>query len=278
MLFRSAIVLSVLLVSGIPSIGQACEFDSPNEDALARCLIRPIKRGGNLGPTPTSLPTALKALVGKPMTIDIAKLRKYLSDNAIKEADIGGSLAQDTDRLRFFVIHDTSSPEIKAESFPANINEATWTSNNLANWISSPLEVHMYVNRLGNSATKNNFNTLARGTKYEVAKYITDPIEREKARAKRAGLFIHTELIQPRRKSKPTTFYDLAPTPGFTNKQLDRLALLYIAASYRSNRWLLPAFHAAVDATIPDAHDDPQNFDLDYWLRSVSLLVSKAKK
>ena len=26
--------------------------------------------------------------------------------------------------------------------------------------------------------------------------------------------------------------------------------------------WLIPAFHAAIDEGLPDAHDDPQNFDL----------------
>ena len=34
-----------------------------------------------------------------------------------------------------------------------------------------------------------------------------------------------------------------------------------LAILSHGRRWLIPAFHATVDAGIPDAHDDPQNFD-----------------
>ena len=53
--------------------------------------------------------------------------------------------------------------------------------------------------------------------------------------------------------------------PGFTAAQYDRLALLYILASVRGGRWLIPGFHAVIDSGIPDAHDDPQNFDMAAW-------------
>jgi hypothetical protein len=95
--------------------------------------------------------------------------------------------------------------------------------------------------------------------------------------AERANQFLHIEMIQPRRKSKPTTFFDLAPTPGMSPKQLERLALLYVAASLRAGRWLLPAFHCAVDTPLPDAHDDPQNFDLDLWLGGLSTLLAELR-
>ena len=36
---------------------------------------------------------------------------------------------------------------------------------------------------------------------------------------------------------------------------------------------MVPAFHAAVDAGIPDAHDDPQNFDLAHWAKRLNLLL-----
>jgi hypothetical protein len=57
----------------------------------------------------------------------------------------------------------------------------------------------------------------------------------------------------------------IAPSPGFTAAQMDRLALIYVVASVRRGSWMIPAFHAAVDAGISDAHDDPQNFDLADW-------------
>jgi hypothetical protein len=106
---------------------------------------------------------------------------------------------------------------------------------------------------------------------------IANPEQRKQTGRNRGGMFVHVELVQPRRKSHPKTFFDLAPSPGFTQKQLDRLALLYVVASYRAQKWLLPAYHAAVDATMAGAHDDPQNFDVAAWLTSVSHLLSQLK-
>jgi hypothetical protein len=257
---------------------QQCPFDSTDENQLARCLIRPVSRGGNVGQTPATLPDVLIDLIGKPINIDLVKLRQHLTDSGISESAIGGTLIQDTTKVRYFVIHDTSSPEIGGADFPANMNDATWVSNKLSNWLSTSAPVHMYVNRVGQSATKTNFSAVARGTKYEFGRDIANLQQRQQARQRRGGLFVHIELIQPRRKSNPNTFFDLGPTPGFTQEQLDRLALLYIAASYRSKRWLLPAFHASVDATIADAHDDPQNFDISTWLNSVKTLLEKVKQ
>jgi hypothetical protein len=64
----------------------------------------------------------------------------------------------------------------------------------------------------------------------------------------------------------------LAPDPGFTPAQYDRLALLYIAASVRKGTWLIPAFHAVLDTGFANGHDDPQNFSLADWSASLSRL------
>jgi hypothetical protein len=278
MILRITLVILLVVLAFGPVWAQQCPFDSPDQTRLARCLIRPVSRGGNVEQPPDALPGVLKDLIGKPITIDLERLRQFLTDNGIKESDIGGTLKQDTTKVRFFVIHDTSSPEIQQSEFPANINDASWSSNKLSNWLSTSTPVHMYVNRVGLSATKANFSLVARGTKYESGKDIANAALRLEARQKRGGLFVHIELIQPRRKSNPHTFFDLGPTPGFSKKQLERLALLYVAASYRSKHWLLPAFHASVDATIADAHDDPQNFDNSAWLDSVATLIDKVKQ
>ena len=82
------------------------------------------------------------------------------------------------------------------------------------------------------------------------------------------GLFVHTELIQPRHRDpdKGGPKNDaLAPEPGFTVAQYDRLALLYVSASVQHGTWLIPGYHCAIDAGIPDGHDDPQHFDLAFW-------------
>jgi len=68
---------------------------------------------------------------------------------------------------------------------------------------------------------------------------------------------------------------NVAPVPGFSDQQLDRLALLYVAASVRRGQWLIPAFHAVLDIGIPDAHDDPQNFDLGRWDSRLGALLGE---
>jgi len=51
--------------------------------------------------------------------------------------------------------------------------------------------------------------------------------------------------------------------------------LLYTIASVRRGNWLIPAFHAAIDAEIPNGHDDPLNFDIDSFADSLDRLAEK---
>jgi hypothetical protein len=37
--------------------------------------------------------------------------------------------------------------------------------------------------------------------------------------------------------------------------------------------WLIPAYHSAIDAGIKDAHDDPQNFELEKFAVQLSRLL-----
>ncbi len=242
-----------------------CPFGSTDVDQLARCLIRPVKMFGNLGPAPAALPAPLDGLIGKPVDITTARLKEYLLAHSITEASIGGSLSTPLTAPRYFVIHDTSSPYFKNDPFPANINDATFSGNRLSRW--EPVKVaHIYVNRLGESVAASNFDRTVGATKFE-------------RKPGRKGLFLHVELIQPRRRNPSGGANNdaIAPTPGFPNKQLERLALLYVAASVRRGQWLLPGFHASIDAGIPDAHDDPQNFDLNVWLASLQMLLAELR-
>ena len=63
------------------------------------------------------------------------------------------------------------------------------------------------------------------------------------------------------------------PKPGFSKAQYRMLAALYVYASARAGHWLIPAFHATVDAGIPDAHDDPQNFELKQFAAELEKLL-----
>lgn len=280
MILRIASVFSILfaLAAGVGA-QQQCPFDSTDEIRLARCLVRPALPGGNPGTIPAELPEVLKNLIGKPMDIDPAKLRRFLTDNGINPNSVGGAIAQDMTRARFFVIHDTSSPEIRAATFPANINQADWSGNRLSSWVNSSTPTHIFVNRVGESLMKTNFATLVRATKFEAGLDLPAGTARTQARTRRGGMFVHIELVQPRRRSRPnSSFFDIAPTPGFTPKQLERLALLYVVASVRSRRWLSPAFHLSVDTPIRDAHDDPQNFQMEIWLGSLKTLLDKLRQ
>lgn len=256
-----------------------CPFDLSDENVLARCLIRSVLRGGESGPIPSELPQTLKELIGQPMNVSLVKLQQYLADNGIPDPSVGGEVKQDMTKARFFVIHDTSWPEISAASFPSNMNESSWGGNKLSNWVRSETPTHVFVNRVGESAMKANFKDVVGATRYEAGRDFSDPTTRRQARDRRRGLFVHIELIQPRRRSDPNSaYFDIAPSPGFTRQQLDRLALLYVVASVRSDRWLLPSFHLSVDATIAGAHDDPQNFEMEIWLASLSTLLGKLRQ
>ena len=59
--------------------------------------------------------------------------------------------------------------------------------------------------------------------------------------------------------------------------QYDRLALLYTIASVRAGRWLIPAYHAAIDAGIRNGHDDPMGFDAESFGNSLKLLIEKLR-
>jgi hypothetical protein len=69
----------------------------------------------------------------------------------------------------------------------------------------------------------------------------------------------------------------IAPVPGFSDAQLERLALVYVAASLRRSRWLIPAFHAVIDHEYVGGHDDPQQFDLEKWAGFVQRFNDKLK-
>ena len=63
----------------------------------ARCLMRPVLKGGSLGPE-RALPALLERLVGQPVAVSKDSLRRYLRAHGITESDpkrkseIGGSL------------------------------------------------------------------------------------------------------------------------------------------------------------------------------------------
>jgi hypothetical protein len=267
-----------------------CAFDdallsyagTPQEQA--KCLLRPVLIGGRLGMALKKLPAPLDKLLGKPLSVTQAALRRFLAAQHINEADLGGSLSDPVSRAnpsdpeaplaRYFVIHDVSTPNYLDDPFPPDINEASWIWNDLSRkWLGKKV-THVYISRTGESITAVDFKTQLpdphHGTKFA----------RDRLRNRGKGLYLHVELIQPRRRDQRGLPGNdrLAPTPGFTDAQLKRLAFVYLAASVRRGEWMIPAFHAAVDAGIADAHDDPQNFDTKRWANHLRALLESITK
>lgn len=281
-------LISVSFVNAQAESSKACQFNQQTLQFVgtpveqARCLLRKVKILGAVGEPLKKLPAPLEKLIGKPIEIKKERLREFLRANKIEEKDLGGSLdlplskaklpnGEETEAL-YFLIHDTSSPYLKDEPFPLEINDKSWRGNDLKIWLSQPV-AHVFVNRAGESLAVVEFQETVKkgfGTKFA----------RDFLKAEAKGLQIHIELVQPRRRDpaiKNPNNDAIAPQPGFTKKQYERLALLYVAASVRRGSWLIPAFHAATDAGIKDAHDDPQNFDLKLWATELKELLKKLK-
>ena len=247
----------------------------------AKCLLRMAAPTGGLTPE-KPLPQLLEQLVGRTTTITPAALGAYLMRVGINPADIGGadltkplSVTAADKPAAYFVIHDTSTPNYLTESFGPEIDSPSWSFNaNLKRWQMGDQSIaHLFIARTGNSVTALDYGTPWRATRTESC--VLGVVSR--------GLFIHNELVQPRRSNprlKPGNdgLAPSAPFSPFLSAQLDRLALAYIAASVRAHHWLIPAFHASIDEAIPGGHDDPRDFDLTDWAGRVGRVIDEIGK
>jgi hypothetical protein len=238
----------------------------------AKCLLRSVFQYGKLGEPLAQIPAPLDDLIGRPVVVNPQTFRSFIAVRGIAVSDLGGNLFEPLsktlwgDFADYFVIHDTSTPVYQPnEEFPATINELSWNQRLLQALVRNE-NAHVFIDRTGSSKTAVGFASPLRTTVFEK---LRQPARR--------GLFLGIELIQPRKLDR-RGIDATAPNPGFTEPQLDRLALTYIAASVRRGQWMIPAFHAAVDAGLPNAHDDPQNFDLKLWAQRVRLLLDAIVK
>ena len=247
----------------------------------ARCLMRGMDSSRNLGPELESLPPALASRVGSETGLPGREsLSAFLSKQNL-EWDFAAYLWQPLSRAgdndpaapmaRYFVIHDTSGPNYGHRSFPADMDDTSHI-NDLTHFECSDGygKAHVVINRAGGMLLNHELATPWRETKFELAANFSGELK---------GLFLHTELVQPRRSAAHRGRNDaLAPNPGFTAAQYDRLALLYTIASVRAGHWLIPAFHAALDADSPNGHDDPMNFDIASFAASLDRVVGSLQK
>lgn len=255
-------------------IRQIMQFRGPVQDQAA-CLLRTVQPWGRMPLQPAVLPDSLRWLMDSPTAIWKAPLRQWLVSHGVSERDLGGSLdaplssAQGQDgkvvSARYFVIHDTSWPWLNGGAFPPETDEHV---NDLAIYAhATTAQAHVFVNRLGQTFTAHGFDEAWRATKLEL-RAIGAPAK---------GLFLHIELVQPRRRdpSGPAGNDALAPSPGFTVAQYDALALLYMVASVRAGTGLIPGLHGALDEGMADGHDDPQHFELDAFGAALARLEAQ---
>lgn len=247
----------------------------------AKCLLSPVKPVGHLGPPLAELPAILAERVGQPSGLpERTTLRAWLAERGM-ELPLGASLdqivsfARDNDRssrpASYFVIHDTSTPNYGALPWPRNIDEDPQV-NNLARYAcANDIErAHVFINRAGAILLAHDFSVPWRATKFEMATNFAGDLK---------GLFLHVELVQPRRRDPKFRGRNdfLAPQPGFTRAQYDALALVFVVASVTAGFWLVPAYHSVIDEGIRNKHDDPQNFELEAFAASLARLLRELK-
>ena len=262
-----------------------CDFDPARlsfagEPAQqAKCLLTPVNPVGRLGAPLEILPEVLAERVGAARGLpERNSLREWLRAKGM-ETPLGESLeqavsfARDNDRssraAAYFVIHDTSTPNYGSLPWPRNIDDDPKINDLDRYTCANDIErAHVFINRAGAILLAHDFAIPWRATKFEMATNFAGALK---------GLFLHIELVQPRRRhpkfGRGNDF--LAPEPGFTRAQYDALALVYAVASVRAGSWLVPAYHSVLDDGIRNKHDDPQNFALGAFAESLQRLLAE---
>lgn len=260
-----------------------CRFDprtllfegTPLEQA--RCLLRKVEPLGIK--KPQTIPPVIEALLREDdlpgpahLAAALAAFPQPYQDYARAHAADPPSVTRQGLPLLYFVIHDTSEPFFGSAAFPRHLDTDP-AVNSFAAYMDQtfgPQPVaHVFLSRGGQIWAGHEFAEGWRATKLESR--MVGPAAR--------GRFAHIETVQPRRYLPG--FIDRShtqgPRPGFSKAQYRQLAALYVYASARAHIWLIPAFHSNVDDGIPDAHDDPQNFELKKFAHALDQLNKQAK-
>lgn len=253
----------------------------------ARLLLRQPLPKGDVSCMPPKIDDAFLNLLTTDFKLKENKLRRYLNANQINVSEVGGNInrkistilnsKQQKVNARYFIIHDVSYEE-RGSVFPNNIDSTSYKANQFDYWthlqevVQKRYIAHVFINRPGESKTYVDFKDRKGTTKFEQKEF--------NKKSGLAGLYLSVELIQPRlRPNTNTTYFSIAPEEGFTRKQYERLALVYIVAGFRNKGWLIPAFHICIDEMLhPDSHDDPQNFDFSVFTDSVLKTISDIEK
>lgn len=282
---KSFLILPLLMLA-VPAsaeeIGE-CRFSretltfAGDRTEQATCLLRKIELLAVRKPQP--LPKVIRRLMenadGPTAAQKAAALAAFPEPYRTYAAEWANAALSCTDEglpALYFVIHDTSTPFYANEPFPKRLNQDLKV-NDFTPYMNGSIArepvAHIFLNRVGQIWAGHEFQEAWRATKLESR--VIGPRAR--------GRMVHIETVQPRRflpgaESRGQTY---APKPGFTRDQYRMLAALYVYTSARAGSWLIPAQHNTVDAGIPEAHDDPQNFQLKHFAKELEKLVAKPR-
>lgn len=283
---RKIIAFALASLAVAPALAQAqaqpigeCQFDptsltfagTPLEQA--RCLLRKIelkavRKEQALPPVIIKLMSEGGTPIAAQKAAALAAFPEPYRTYARQYADAPVSHTEEGQPLLYFVIHDTSHPFYANEPFRKRLDQ-DWKVNDFTPYMDQTFAkapvAHIFLNRVGQIWAGHEFQEPWRATKLE------SRVVGSRAR----GRFVHIETVQPRRflPGATTRAETYGPKPGFTKEQYRMLAALYVYVSARAGRWLIPAQHNTVDSTIPEAHDDPQNFDLKAFGKELDRLV-----
>ena len=200
----------------------ACDFDAetlsfagtPVEQAM--CLMRGMDATRNLGP-PLAKSAAGSGEPHRPRhrpavargAVELCSPSKASSGDFAAHLWEPVSRADDNDPdaplARYFVIHDTSGPNYGHRAFPDNIDTDP-EYENLADYACSDGwgRAHVFVNRTGEMLVAHDYSIAWRETKFEQAAEFGGALQ---------GLFLHNELVQPRRSAPHHSSRNDAQTP-----------------------------------------------------------------
>ncbi|MCT4534385.1 MAG: hypothetical protein N4A52_03555 [Halodesulfovibrio sp.] len=242
----------------------------------ALCLTPAVGANGGVGGIDEGLPSTLDELVGREFDFSRDAIEAYVAAHGLRENEVGGALGLRVSRARgepavYFVVHDSNGPDFGSRRFSPDINVSA-RINDLHQF---GRRWHVLIGRNGESATLIDFFSPLRSTYFET----------RGSAAQKKGRFLHVGLLQPIRTYAKDTVKKqnaLIPQPAYTNDQYRRLAQVYVIASFRAERWLIPAFAAQLNkcAQSPVFLGGPKGFDLAKWakaLRSVYREIYSSK-
>ncbi|MFA9396402.1 MAG: hypothetical protein ACERJ1_17095 [Halodesulfovibrio sp.] len=231
----------------------------------ALCLTPAVRANGVVEKFEEGLPSTLDELVGREFDFTREAVEAYVAEHGLNEGELGGALSLRVSRAHgepalFFVLHDSAGPDFGTRTFSPDINVSTHI-NDLHQF---GRRWHVLIGRGGASTTLIDFFQPLRSTYFET----------RDAGAKAKGRFLHVGLIQPVRTNVDdvkTTSSSLIPEPAYTKEQYRKLAQVYVVASSRAGRWLIPAYAAQLNkyGQAPVFMGGPKGFDLALWAKAL---------